>query len=91
MTEGEVTQVSTELASQHQEAKPDISLGDINISPSIFNYSLILKGCVKVPTFVPCLYIEHEDHMLVLIILSGTNVDRKCDLILQDYEGPISD
>nr|CDS30832.1 non capsid protein NS 1 [Hymenolepis microstoma] len=61
-----------------------------NEVPHKYYYTVVLRKYSKVPTSISCLYVEHDDHMHVLLH-AKTNVSRKVNRLLNDCLIPPDD
>lgn len=61
----------------------DLSLGGVPYTPHKYYYTLVLRNYGKVPTAISCLYVEHDQHMHVLL-QAKDNISRKVDRLLND-------
>ncbi|KAM3180319.1 hypothetical protein ACTXT7_016508, partial [Hymenolepis weldensis] len=86
---GKGTQNTVPIGMAQESAPPDdaISMGGVPHSPSKFYHTLILKNYAKVPTSINCLYVEHDNHLHVLI-QARDNVSRKINRLLNDCMVP---
>lgn len=86
---GKGTQNTIPIGMAQESAPPDdgISMGGVPYTPSKFYHTLILKNYAKVPTAINCLYVEHDDHLHVLI-QARDNVCRKITRLLNDCMVP---
>lgn len=77
------------MAAKNSETDDIVSLRRFNEGDYRY-YTLVIGGYRLKPSNISCVYVEHDDHLHVLIKCSG-NVGRKIDRILRDCGLPIGE
>nr|CDS29136.2 hypothetical protein HmN_000219400 [Hymenolepis microstoma] len=75
--------IPARMASENPIPDNNLSMGGVQYTPYRYYYTLVLRNYGKVPTSISCLYVEHEQHMHVLL-QAKDNISRKVDRLLND-------
>ncbi|VDL58314.1 unnamed protein product [Hymenolepis diminuta] len=82
-------QFAGRLTASHLQTDDVVSLGDIYSTDSRY-YTFAIRGQRAYPSHISCVYVEHEDHLHILIKCNG-NVGGKIDRVLRDCNVPPGD
>lgn len=82
--------IFSRVATQNPIPDDNLPMGGVQYTPHRYYYTIVLRNYGKVPTAISCLYVEHDQHMHVLL-QARDNISRKVDRLLNDCLVPADD